>query len=188
MLNARYIILPPMQQGETVSLRLNDEALGAAWFVKEVTSLKSPGDVMSALTYLHPKDTALVLEKDKELISSIAGNSDSSAIIHLVKNDNDRITYTSRSASNGFGVFSEIYYADGWVATIDGKEVPIIRTNYVLRGLVIPAGEHRIEFEFKPASFYQSKQAGMASSILIWLLLIIAAFQAFKKNQRSAGS
>lgn len=188
MLNARYIILPPMQQGETVSLRLNEQALGAAWFVKQVTSLKTPGEIMTALTNLHPKDTALVLEKDKGLLSSFTGNSDSTASITLVKNDNDRITYTSRSASNGFGVFSEIYYADGWVATIDGKEAPIIRTNYVLRGLVIPAGEHRIEFQFKPVSFYQSQQAGMASSVIIWLLLIMTAFQAFKKNQRSAGS
>jgi hypothetical protein len=186
MLNARYIILPPTQQGESVSLRLNDQALGAAWFVQEVKSLSTPAEVMTALTYLHPKDTALVLEKDKGLISSLTGSADSTASITLVNNDNDRITYTSRSASNGFGVFSEIFYADGWVATIDGKEAPIIRTNYVLRGLVIPAGEHRIEFQFKPASFYKSQQAGMFSSVLIWLLLIMAAFQAFKKNRPGA--
>jgi hypothetical protein len=186
MLNARYIILPPTQQGESVSLRLNDQALGAAWFVKEVKPLSTPAQVMSAITYLHPKDTALVLEKDKGLFGSFTGSSDSTASIALVNNDNDRITYTSRSTSTGFGVFSEIYYEDGWVATIDGKETPIIRTNYVLRGLVIPAGEHKIEFQFKPASFYKSQQAGMVSSVLIWLLLFMAGFQAIKKNRPGA--
>jgi hypothetical protein len=125
MLNARYIIIPPTQQGESVSLRLNDQALGAAWFVKEVKPLSTPAQVMSAITYLHPKDTALVLEKDKGLFGSFTGSSDSTASIALVNNDNDRITYTSRSTSTGFGVFSEIYYEDGWVATIDGKMVEL---------------------------------------------------------------
>lgn len=188
MLNAKYIILPPMQQGETVSLRLNDQALGAAWFVSNVSTLKSPAEVMTALTYLHPKDTALVLEKDKALLTSLPGNSDSTASIKLLFNDNDHLAYTSRSSTGGFAVFSEVYYADGWVATIDGKEAPIVRTNYVLRGLVVPAGEHRIEFHFKPASFYQSQQAGMASSVLIWILLLLAAFQAYKKNRNGASA
>ncbi|MFN5361743.1 MAG: YfhO family protein [Bacteroidota bacterium] len=188
MLNARYIILPPMQQGETVSLRRNDEALGAAWFVQQVSPKKTAADVMTALTYLHPKDTALVLEKDMAALSSLTGNMDSTASIQLIYNDNDRIAYSSRSAANGFAVFSEIYYADGWVATIDGKETPIIRTNYVLRGLPIPAGEHRIEFQFKPASFYNSSRAGLVSSVLIWVLLFMAAFQAFKKNRPGAAA
>jgi uncharacterized membrane protein YfhO len=121
-------------------------------------------------------------------LSSLTGNTDSTASIQLIYNDNDRIAYSSRSAANGFAVFSEIYYADGWVATIDGKETPIIRTNYVLRGLPIPAGEHRIEFQFKPASFYNSSRAGMASSILIWLLLFVAVFQTFKKNRPGAAA
>jgi uncharacterized membrane protein YfhO len=110
-------------------------------------------------------------------------NTDSSANISLLYNDNDIIEYKSHSTSAGFAVFSEIYYADGWVATIDEKETPIVRTNYVLRGLAVPAGDHRIKFEFKPASFYNSSKAGIISSILIWLLLIAAFVKAYKTRQ-----
>jgi hypothetical protein len=183
MLNTKYIILPPMKQGETISLQQNPEALGAAWFVMNVSSKKSYADIMSDLTYLHPKDTALVLEKDMAGLISVKTNTDSTANISLLYNDNDIIEYKSHSASAGFAVFSEIYYADGWVATIDEKETPIIRTNYVLRGLAVPAGDHRIKFEFKPASFYNSSKAGIISSVFIWLLLIAAFVKAYKTLQ-----
>jgi hypothetical protein len=183
MLNTKYIILPPMKQGESISLQQNPDALGAAWFVKNVSAKKSYADIMKDLTYLHPKDTALVLEKDMAGVSSASTNTDSTANISLLYNDNDIIEYKSHSASAGFAVFSEIYYADGWVATIDEKETPIVRTNYVLRGLVVPAGDHRIKFEFKPASFYNSSKAGIISSIFIWLLLIAAFVKAYKNRQ-----
>jgi len=184
MLNAKYIILPPRNQGESISLQTNEGALGAAWFVKNVETKKTSAEIMTALTYLDAKDTALVLEKDKATIGTVPETTDSTARIQLLYNDNDIVEYTSESNTGGFGVFSEIYYADGWVASIDGKESPIIRTNYVLRGLAIPAGKHRITFEFKPASFYNSSKAGIISSVLIWLLLIAAFVKMYKNRER----
>ena len=71
---------------------------------------------------------------------------DSTASIKLIKNDNDIITYQSGSKTNQFAVFGEIYYDRGWKAYIDDKEVPIVQTNYVLRGLAVPAGNHAIRF------------------------------------------
>jgi hypothetical protein len=183
MMNTKYIILPPMKQGESISLQQNPDALGAAWFVKNVSAKKSYADIMSALSYLQPKDTALVLDRDMAGLSSALTNADSTAKISLLYNDNDIIEYKSHSAKGGFAVFSEVYYADGWVATIDEKETPIVRTNYVLRGLAVPAGDHRIKFEFKPASFYNSSKAGIISSIFIWLLLIAAFVKAYKTRQ-----
>jgi hypothetical protein len=183
MLNTKYIILPPMKQEENISLQTNPDALGAAWFVKNLTAKKTNAEVMTALTYLHPKDTALVVEKDMAALSSVASMDDSTASISLLYNDNDIIEYNSHSAKGGFAVFSEVYYEDGWVATIDDKETPIIRTNYVLRGLAIPAGDHRIKFEFKPASFYNSSKSGIISSVFIGLLLIAAFVKAYKTRQ-----
>jgi uncharacterized membrane protein YfhO len=69
-------------------------------------------------------------------------------------------------------VFSEIYYPKGWTATIDGKEATILRANYVLRALEIPAGKHTIEFRFLPKPYTIGNQVTMASS---WLLLLAVA-------------
>ena len=69
------------------------------------------------------------------------------------------MTYTFNAASNQFAVFSEIYYKSGWKAYIDGKEAPIVKVNYVLRGLAVPAGKHDIKFEFKPQGYYTGKKS-----------------------------
>ena len=103
---------------------------------------------------------------------------DSTAKIQLIKNDNDLITYSSQSNTNQFAVFSEIYYErEGWKAYIDDKEAPIVRTNYALRGLAVPAGNHTIRFEFKPASFYNSEMIAIVASAIIWLLLVLSTFK-----------
>jgi uncharacterized membrane protein YfhO len=51
-------------------------------------------------------------------------------------------------------VLSEIWYPAGWEAEIDGKPTKICKTNFVLRGIEVPAGEHEITFTFEPASVY----------------------------------
>lgn len=182
MLNAKYVIQPDPQTGEA-SLYPNLTALGNCWFVKGVIFKQGPRAVMNTLTSLNTKDSAVVDEAQKNLVKFDA-TIDSSASISLIKNENDYIEYVSKSNSSNFAVFSEIYYPAGWKAYIDGKEVEIVKTNYVLRGLSVPAGEHKITFEFKPSSFYSSLTIGTISSGIIWLLLIGAAFLTYKENKK----
>jgi len=181
MLNTKYLILPDQQTGAPI-VQENSNALGACWFVKGMRFEKGPAEVMNALTYFTPKDTAVVEEKYKTELQTINA-ADSAASIFLVNNNNDEIIYRSTSSTQNFAVFSEIFYEKGWIATIDGKESPIIQTNYVLRGLVVPAGIHDIAFNFKPASFYTGNKAAIGSSVVIWLLLIAAIGSSFRKNK-----
>lgn len=180
MLNTKYIITSAQQNGQQLMAQQNPEALGAAWFVSTLDYKKGPAEVMKALTNFNPKDTAILDEADRKNLVANA-TKDSTASIRLVYNDNDIIEYKSSSKNTEFAVFSEIYYDGGWVATIDGKETPIVRTNYVLRGLQVPAGDHRIVFEFKPASFYTSNRAAIGASAFIWLMLIGAVVITLRK-------
>ena len=179
MLNMRYVIAQNPQNGQQ-SLQINPGALGNVWFVKHLSFANEPIGVMKAMDQFNPKDTAIIEVGSKKDIA-FEPVADSTATIHLVKNENDLIQYESSSTANQFAVFSEIYYNRGWKAYIDDKESTIIQTNYVLRGLAIPAGKHQIRFEFKPASYYESKKAATVSSALIWLLLIAAVASSFKK-------
>ena len=181
MLNTKYIITSSPQSKEPVA-ELNPNALGPCWFVKGIEFEKMPAGVMKALNTFNPKDTAVVDEQYKETLSGIAV--DTAAKILLVKNDNDFIEYKSNSTANQFAVFSEIFYDRGWKAYIDGKESPIIQTNYVLRGLLVPSGEHKITFEFKPASYYQSKNLAIVASGFVWLLLLFAVADPFIKRKK----
>jgi uncharacterized membrane protein YfhO len=102
-----------------------------------------------------------------------------------VKNENDIVEYTSNASTARFAVFSEVYYNAGWKAYIDGKETPIVKTNYVLRGLSIPAGQHKITFEFKPDSYYGSLKITVICSALIWLLLIGSGILLFLQKRKN---
>jgi uncharacterized membrane protein YfhO len=101
----------------------------------------------------------------------------------LITNNNDDILYKSNSKEKQFAVFSEIYYNLGWKAYIDGKETTIYQSNYVLRGIVIPAGAHEIKFEFRPTSIENAKKASGIASIALWGLLLFAAIKGYQANK-----
>lgn len=177
MMNTKYVITGNIAT-DTIP---NPQALGNVWFVKGINYKKGPAEVMSSLSNFNPKDTAIIEEKDKSTeLNTIAY--DSVATINLVENKNDIVQYTSNASKKQFAVFSEVYYKLGWKAYIDDIESPIIKTNYVLRGLIIPAGKHQIRFEFKPSSIAMAQKASAFASIALWGLLIGLLFKSFKKE------
>lgn len=180
MMNTKYIISGNMATDTTP----NTGALGNAWFVKGIEFKKGPRAVMDHLSYFNPKDTAVIDEQEK--IEGLSGlQVDSTASIQLVENKNDEITYKAKTNAKQLAVFSEIYYKDGWKAYINDQETPIVKVNYVLRGLVVPAGDHKIKFEFKPASITSAKQIAGVASILLWLSLItMIAFAVKNLNKK----
>ncbi len=184
MMNTKYIITGNIAS-DTIP---NPDALGNAWFVKGIDYKKGPRAVMDHLSFFNPRDTAVMDEQDK--IDDLSGlQLDSNARIQLVDNQNDVIQYTAKTNAKQLAVFSEIYYRDGWKAYIDEQETPIVKVNYVLRGLVVPAGDHKIRFEFKPASVTRAKQIAGIASILVWLALIafiVVAIKQFMDKQKAA--
>jgi hypothetical protein len=175
MMNTKYIISGNMAS-DTIP---NPDALGNAWFVKGIEFKKGPRAVMDHLSFFNPKDTAVMDEQDK-IVDLDGLQVDSNASIQLVQNKNDEITYKAKTNAKQLAVFSEIYYKDGWKAYINDKETPIVKVNYVLRGLVVPAGDHTIKFEFKPASITGAKQIAGVASALLWFSLITMIAFAFK--------
>ncbi len=98
--------------------------------------------------------------------------------IALVSYQPDELIYKSSAKEEKLAVFSEIYYPAGWKSYIDGKESKYFRTNYVLRGMIVPAGDHEIKFTFKPASYIIGNKISMGSSLL--LILLTAGFFLYK--------
>ena len=184
MLNAKYFIQKD-RNGQTQSYQKNDGALGNCWLIKSIQYVKDADAEMNALNSFNPKDTAVVQESFKGSIP-FAPVYDSSANITLVKNDNDVVTYTFNAASNQFAVFSEVYYKSGWKAYIDGKEAPIVKVNYVLRGLAVPAGKHDIKFEFKPQGYYKGRSLTSIFSIVLLVVLAVGIFMEWRNRNQNA--
>jgi len=181
MLNAKYFIVPG--QNNQPMVQVNPNALGPCWFVHNIHYAKDPLAAMKALDNINAKDTVIIEEAYKTLIpfSPVA---DSMASIKMVQNDNDFVTYTSTSKTNQFAVFSEVYYDRGWKAYVDDKETPIVKVDYLLRGLPLPAGNHLIRFEFKPASYYESLTIAIVASGIGWIAINCRNIFYNKKNKK----
>lgn len=191
MLNTKYIIVAP--KGSKPQVMPNPGACGNAWFVNEVKWANTADDEMNGLNapqlgdtatgegMFDPLKTAVIRTTYKNELGNYAIGKDSAATVKLTQYGLDEISFTSNNSQAGLAVFSDIYYNKGWKAYVDEKETPIIRANYVLRAIKVPAGQHKIEFRFKPESFYNGQKVAMVSSILIIGLIIAAIAQAFRK-------
>lgn len=182
MLNTKYVIQTDPQSGQKAA-QLNPGALGPVWLVKSIRYVPGPKEEMAALDSFNPADTVVVQETYKSLIP-FTPQWDSTAKISLIRNDNDIITYRFASGSNQFAVFSEIYYDAGWKAFIDGKETPIVKVDYALRGLAVPAGTHTIEFKFEPKGYITGNKITAGASILMLLILVSGIFMEWRKNRK----
>ena len=86
------------------------------------------------------------------------------------------------SPTDALAVFSEVYYEKGWKAYVDGKEVPIIRADYILRALQLPGGNHKVEFIFDPESHKLGGILTLIASIILGAGLILAIYFSVKKD------
>jgi len=185
MLNTKYLIAKD-EKGKMFPYK-NDEANGNAWFVEVLRKVDSPNKEIKALDSLNSKKEAVyanqkILETYKDLKSSYTV--DSLASINLEQFTPNYLKYKSNNSNDGFAVFSEIYYGNGWKTFIDGKENKHMRVNYTLRGMKIPAGKHTVEFKFDPDVVKTGSSISLISSILFILLLIAGLFYEFKFNKK----
>ena len=173
ILNTKYIIVPS-QQGQP-QVQQNPGALGNAWFVNELKWVDSPNEEIAALKDFDPTQTAYI---DKEWQSSLKGwealqhEKDSTAYIRLTDYANPgNLFYESSSTMPHLAVFSEVYYKT-WRAYINGEEVPLIRVNYILRGLEVPAGNHKIEFKCIDDIYLKGAMMSKVSSIIVGIIIL----------------
>jgi len=167
MLNTKYIIYKDNE--DVLRYFENEEINGNAWFVDSVKAVQNADEEIMALAKLKSKLTAIsrVSKFDSKRYSN-----DSTAAIKLVDYKLNKLVYESNNTADGFAVFSEIYYKDGWNATIDGEAVEHINVNYVLRGLEIPKGTHEIVFEFSPIVVKKGSSIALISSISLLFLIL----------------
>jgi len=175
MLNTKYFVYdlsqPPLP---------NTHALGNAWFVKTAKIVDNADQEVTAIKSFDPKSTAIVNKNfEKELAGFSSGSGEGE--IKLTEYQPNYLKYeASVNSGSQLAVFSEIYYPKGWKSFIDGKETPHIQADFVLRGLVIPAGKHQIEFRFEPSSYYLGNKVSLISSILLLLAIGGYLFYSFK--------
>jgi len=171
MLNVKYFILGG-EKGE--QLQVNPNANGNAWFVEKILIVNSANEEIKALDSLQTKEVSVIEYKNiYEAYNSDYKTSfekDSTATIQLSNYDVTTLTYQSKTAKEQFAVFSEIYYKDGWNAYVDGELTPHVSVNYLLRGMLVPAGEHTITFKFEPTVIKDGNAITLTSYALLFFI------------------
>jgi len=179
MLNTKYFIITDPQTNRLVP-QINTEAMGNVWYIDSLQFVENADEEIKALTDFNPKKTAIVDARYKDLLADVEIVTDTSAEINLSEYKPNHLTYFTEVEKEQVAVFSEVYYEKGWQAYIDSKEVPHFRVNYILRALIVPPGEHKIEFRFKPKSFYLGEKISLAFSILLIGGFLFLSFKGLK--------
>ena len=181
MLNTKYIIFVN-KTTKALEVELNKDAHGAAWFVDEVMFVDNPNQEIEALNSADTRYVAIVDEQFKGQVNGLEIVVDSMATVDLIDYKVNHLTYKANSKNDGVVVFSEVFYDKGWSAWLDGIEVPYFRTDYILRGMVVPAGEHTIEFKFAAPHFKLLSTITFISSLIAILGALAAIIYLVFKN------
>lgn len=182
MLNTRYVV---MQNGQVQRL---PEALGNCWFVQNVKAVGNANEEILALNEINPATTAVVNTHEFKLEHSEFGMDSTASIVleSTTPYNPDYMRYRSHSSHEQLAVFSEIHYAPDWFAYIDGKPAEYIRANYVLRAMVIPAGDHVIEFKNEAPRMHRLDTVTLIISIVTLLIMIGAIVLVYRRKKEEA--
>lgn len=173
-LNTRYIILdgnyPPV---------VNYSAFGPAWFVDSVLTAANPDEEIAMVG-------AIDLRRQAVVTAPVSlGGSNGSDSIEMTSYAPNELHYRYNAATERLAVFSEIYYPNGWHATVDGEPVDLIRADWTLRAALLPAGEHEVVMTFRPSSYRIGAAVSRVSSIGLYLLILAAiGFMVYSEIKR----
>lgn len=165
MLNMKYAVVGNDQP----MVVKNPNAYGNAWFVDSVVLANTPNEESDALNTINLHNTLVTDVKFKDFVKDFRPNHDETAQIQLTKYAPDYVEYDYTAAVPGTVVFSEVYYPYGWNAYIDGQATDHFRANYTLRAMNVPAGQHHIRFEFRPATVEKWGKVAVACCYIIYL-------------------
>lgn len=180
MLNTKYLIV----QANAAPVN-NKYAYGNAWFVKDYEFVATPDEELLGLKQIDPKETAVISKEFEPVIQDKGFNFDENATIQLTSYAPNKLEYKTSAANEQLAVFSEVYYPKGWNVYVDGNKTDLLRADYILRAMIVPAGEHTITFEFKPESYYMgARVSAISSSLLLLALLGGIIFYVVRYNKR----
>jgi hypothetical protein len=182
MLNVKYFIVG--DSANNLYPQLNPSACGNAWFVPQVTLVENADAEIDSLSNIDPKKTVFIDKRFANQLEGFIPNVDTSASIKLKTYAPNKLKYESNTSSQQVAVFSEIYYEKGWNAYVDGVMQSHFRCNYVLRGMLVPAGKHTIEFKFEPSVIAIGEKISLVSSLLLYGGLLIIGGMGFIKMKK----
>ena len=164
-LNTRYLIVddkyPPVE---------NYAALGPAWFVDSVVPAATPDEEIALIGQVDLRTQAVVDARSVPgVTSTVPGGT-----IEMTSYTPNEVRYRYSTPQDRVAVFSEVFYPNGWTASVDGQPLNIFRADWTLRGALLPAGDHEVVMRFAPQSYKTGATVSLIASLLLLLMLAAA--------------
>lgn len=194
MLNLRYLVkdrssrapdpdgLKVVHEDERVRVFELPDVCPRAWLVHEVAVEKDPLAILESLKCSDRYKTVALFEGDPGFPVRPPGCDETEP--EIVAYESNRVAVRVEPASSAFLILSDLYYP-GWHATVDGRAAPLLKANYLMRAVPVPAGKHVVEFTYTPFSF----RAGLGASLFacaIAVMLVWLHFRAERRNRDDA--
>ena len=148
--------------------------------MENIVEVNSPDEAFNGIDNIDTKAEAIINVKEFPLNVNTPSTEGE---INLVDYRPGYWKYNSQNTGDGLAVFSEVYYPKGFQVTIDGQPVEMLRANYVLRALEIPAGNHEIVFEFKPSIYSTGTTIMWIFSVLVVLLFLGSVYWSLRPKK-----
>ena len=198
MLNVKYIVFdkefnsPDLQliyRSDKSFVYLNRNALPRAYFVNQVA--QKPGIEIINMVKNTQFDPAFIAFTEEEIQGVEAP--DTTAFVRIEKFEDEHIQLDVNASGNNFLFLGDTYMTGetdykllkvhtGWKAFINGVETKIYRANHGFRGIVVPKGNHKVEFDYLPESFVLSKYLSLSFSSIILIGLLLGIILNLRKK------
>ena len=178
MLNTKYV-LSDTENGKDVFA--NEDALGNVWAIDSISLTDSADEILDMLTKIDVSKHAITFNDSYSPNNLNQFNSNDLLEINFNRNSSNHITYKYNATSSQLLVFSEMYYPKGWNVYLDDKPSNYFDVNYILRGMVVPEGKHKIDFYFEPEIVKLGISVRLISIILTFSFI---GYMLYKKDKR----
>ncbi|MFZ1729441.1 MAG: YfhO family protein [Bacteroidota bacterium] len=202
MLDTKYVVVPgdwqitapylkPVFFGNQETVYQNAYVLPRAFFVgsyEVITDDAAMFKKVGTVPGYNPQSIAYLSEQPKEKFAQAPDSALAGAKASLVHFGINGFAYDLETPVEAILKLSEVYYPSGWTATLDGKPIDILRTDYLLRAVVVPAGKHRLEMHFQPKTYEAGLIVTTLTNYSIALVFLLSFLLWLRKRQKKGGA
>jgi hypothetical protein len=172
-------LLGGMQPFPPYTVYENPNAFRRAFIVHEAAPLPERPRVLAALNETDFSRRVLLEDFTADAESTAAKRKPGSAQIRDYQPN--RVTVEVASEAPGYLVLTDIWYP-GWTCTVDGEPARLYRGNFVFRAVAVPAGSHKVVFNFAPDSYRRGKAVSVTALIALALCVLAGVGRKRKGN------
>jgi uncharacterized membrane protein YfhO len=198
LLNVKYVISPfvlkdfsfNLAEDGPIKIYENPTALPRAFFIQKLVVVQNEKDVLTHMKSpdFKPKEVAYVSQEESQKIqqkyikrNKMIHTNQFVGSVNMVNYRPNSVSLRTETNQAGFLILSDSYYP-GWKAFVNQKEVPIVRVNHILRGILVNEGENYITFVFRPSVFFIGSLISLVMIAGIGISLLV-----IKKGDRRVG-